>query len=224
MESKPFVNGSEPRRKTYAITWQSVAAVANYATHRYHHLDQFLVAWKEKRLVRRLLRKIRAESHTLLDIPTGYGRFTPLFLENGFDLLSCDLNLYALLYQRQQYPQLGRAVVASVFALPFRDRHFDVVFNFRLIQHFKTSAERQALLQEIQRVTRRFAIVSVYLPSIFHRLSQILGGRPRRMTMVTPADWEAEVQANGLRVVQACWVWHFLHAQKIFLLELAGGK
>jgi len=78
----------------------------------------------------------------------------------------------------------------------------DVTFNFRLLQHFKTSAERIALLSELARVSRQTIIVSVYLKSGFHRLTQKISGRKRRMTLISRAQWESELQACGLSVVK----------------------
>lgn len=207
------------KRPAYAVTWQSVEAVERYAGSRYKHLDQRLVSWRERRIIDNFLKILSGENRILLDIPTGYGRFTPLFRKQGFTLINGDLNLYALLYQRQSRPEGQLSVVANGNRLPFNNDLADVVFNFRLLQHFKTSAERVALLSELARVSRRTLIVSVYLESGFHRLTQVLSKRKRRMTLIPHTQWESELQACGLKVVKMRRPLRFLHAQCIFWLE-----
>lgn len=213
------ITESIQKRPAYAITWQSVEAVERYAGSRYKHLDQRLVSWRERRIIGNILKKLSGENRTLLDIPTGYGRFTPLFRKQGFTLINGDLNLYALLYQRQSRPEGQLSVVANGNCLPFNNDLADVVFNFRLLQHFKTSPERIALLSELARVSRRTLIVSVYLESGFHRLTQLLSKRKRRMTLIPQTQWESELQTCGLKVIKMRRPLRFLHAQCIFWLE-----
>jgi len=207
------------RRPAYAITWQSLESVERYAQSRYRHLDQRLISWRERRIIDRFLKKMSGANRSLLDIPTGYGRFTLLFRKHAFRIINGDLNLYALLYQRQYHPDNDLAVVANGNRLPLRDNLVDVVFNFRLLQHFKTSHERVAMLTELARVTRRYLIVSVYLESGFHRLIQQIAGRKRRMTIISLRQWETELQASGLKIVCQRRALRFFHAQNIFWLE-----
>lgn len=209
----------EERRPAYAITWQSVESVEHYANSRYRHLDQRLVSWRERRIVEKLLRKLAVENTFLLDIPTGYGRFTPLFNKYGFKVLNGDLNLYALLYQQRSHPNDNMAIVANGNRLPLGDNLVDVIFNFRLLQHFKTSAERRALLQELSRVSGHHLIVSVYIESAFHHFIQVISGRKRRMTFISRDQWNAELRSCGLEVVQVRRPLRFFHAQNIFWLE-----
>lgn len=194
-------------------------SVEKYSQNRYKHFDQRWISWREKRIVGRILNRLKSENRTLLDIPTGYGRFTELFLENGFSVTNGDLNLYALQYQRKRHHGSTRVVVSDVNATPFRKNEFDVVFNFRLLQHFKTGAERRSTLTELCRVTKRWAVVSVYLESSLHQLNQKISSRPRKMTMASIENWENEVRESGMRIADSWWVLRFFHAHKIFLLE-----
>lgn len=207
------------KRPAYAITWQNVERVEHYAKTRYKHLDQRFVSWRERRIIDNFLKQLKGENRTLLDIPTGYGRFTALFRKHGFKLINSDLNLYALLYQRQCNPDSQLAVVTNGNCLPFGKNRVDVVFNFRLLQHFKTSVERTALLSELARVSRQTIIISVYLKSGFHRLTQKISGRQRRMTLISRAQWESELRTCGLKVIKMRRPLRFLHAQCIFWLE-----
>jgi len=215
------VNLSKPteNRPIYAKTWQNVAAVERYALSRYRHYDQRLISWREQRIVNHLLKQIKNGNHILLDIPSGYGRFTPLFRQHGFKVINGDLNLYALLYQRQRFPDSNLMFVTDGNCLPLPDNSAGVVFNFRLLQHFQTSDQRIALLRELARVTNCYLIVSVYLESNFHRLAQLVSRRKRRMTMISRTQWDTELRSCGLKVLQVSRPLRFLHAQNIFLIE-----
>jgi len=212
-------NNQAENPKRYSITWKSVESVEKYSQNRYKHLDQRWISWREKRIVRRILNRLKSTSRTLLDIPTGYGRFTEIFLKNGFSVTNGDLNLYALEYQRKRHHGSTRVVVSDVNTTPFRKNQFDVVFNFRLLQHFKTDAERRTTLTELCRVTKRWSVVSVYIESSLHKLNQKFSSRPRKMTMASIEDWENEVRESGFRIADSWWVLRFFHAHKIFLLE-----
>lgn len=207
------------KRPAYAITWQSMESVERYAANRYKHFDQRLVSWRERQIIDHFLKSLANNHQTILDIPTGYGRFTALFRRYGLGQINGDLNLYALLYHRQCHPDSRMSVVTNGNRLPFSDNFVDIVFNFRLLQHFKTSAERVALLSELARVTRKTIIISIYLESSFHRLTQKLSRRKHRMTLITRAQWEAELQTCGLRVIKMRQPLHLMHAQCIFWLE-----
>jgi len=207
------------RCPAYAITWQSIEAVERYAKSRYRHLDQKLVSWREGQIVDSFLKKLAVEKSSVLDIPVGYGRFTAHFWKYGFKVVNGDLNLFAILYQRSCHPDSNLAIVTNGIHLPLRDNLVDVVFNFRLLQHFKTSSERLSILGELRRVTKRYLIVTVYIESAFHRLTQIISDRQRRMTLISRSQWKAELLSCGLKVVQVRRPLRFLHAQNIFLLE-----
>jgi len=205
--------------KSYSVTWSSLEGVRRYAATRYRHLDQRLISAREVRLVRRLLNEISIPRATLLDIPAGYGRFTRTFLENDLDVTNADLNLYAAIFQCEQYRELSKVLVANIFSLPFKPDNFDIVFSFRLFQHLKTEPERQLILKELQRVSRYWAIVSVYIYSPLHALQRKLTQRPKRIFMVDESDWCKALEQAGFSLVKSFWVWRFLHAHKIYLLR-----
>ncbi len=207
------------KNKSYSRTWQNVESVRKYSKTRYHSLDQRFVSWRERKIVNKMLNKIKLPGSKLLDIPTGYGRFTQLFLENDFDITNADLNLFALLYQREQHLGTANSVVANVLDIPFKNNQFDVVFNFRLLQHFKTSKERCTFLKELRISTKKWAIVSVYIKSNLHIITQKISSRKRKMTMIDLDAWREEVTNEGFKIVESRRVIPSFHAQMIFLLE-----
>jgi ubiquinone/menaquinone biosynthesis C-methylase UbiE len=207
------------KSKSYLRTWKNPESIRRYATSRYRGLDQRLISDREKSIVNRMLKKIHLGNKTILDVPTGYGRFTGLFLENDLHIRSADLNLNALLYQRDQYQNSTDAIVADIFALPFPDRRFELVFTFRLLQHFKNSAERIKALQEIARVSNRYTIVSIYIKTTLHFAAKRISRKPQRIYMLSLDEWKQELATVGLRVITFQKVLPLLHAHAVFLLE-----
>jgi ubiquinone/menaquinone biosynthesis C-methylase UbiE len=182
------------------------------------HYEIALISWREKRIVNHLLKQITNGNHTLLDIPSGYGRFTPLFRQHGFKVINGDLNLYALLYQRQRFPDSNLMFVTDGNCLPLPDNS---ALSFLISDFFNISNhdQRIALLRELARVTNCYLIVSVYLESNFHRLAQLVSRRKRRMTMISRTQWDTELRSCGLKILRISRPLRFLHAQNIFLLE-----
>lgn len=135
-------NLSHVGKNLYSRTWKSVESVQKYANSRYRGLDQYLVSRCELCIVRQLLSIAKSPDRTLLDTPSGYGRFTRVFLERDFDITSADLNLYVLQYQRRLFVDISNPVVANVLSLPFGSERFYTVFNFRLLQHFSSEKKR----------------------------------------------------------------------------------
>jgi len=208
-----------PLPKSYSRTWKSIDSVRKYAESRYKHLDQRLISQREIRLVDRVLMRISFPQQTLLDIPAGYGRFTQTFLEHDLDVTNADLNLYAALYQREQHHEVAKSLVANVFHIPFPDNSFDIIFNFRLLQHIKSGEERRDILNELRRVTREWAIVSVYIHTPLHFLQRRLIKRSKRIFMTTDEIWCREIRDAGFTAVKSWWVFRFFHAHKIYLLK-----
>ena len=208
-----------PESKSYSKTWKSIDSVRKYAESRYKNLDQWIVSLREIRLVDRILKNISSSQQTLLDIPTGYGRFTQTFLEHDLNVSNADLNLYAAFYQREQHHEIAKSLVANVFNIPFPDNSFDIVFNFRLLQHMKTGEQRHQILKELNRVTRNWAIVSTYIHTPLHSFQRRIVKRPRRIFMASPEEWQREVEDAGFNIQNSWWIFRHFHAHKIFLLK-----
>ena len=207
-------------QKPYAKTWKSVKSVAFYAKSRYRNIDQKYVSWRETAIINRFLKSIDTMTdRSILDVPTGYGRFTQTFLENDLDITSADLNLYALMYQRQRYLETSNIAVSDVFNLPFRDEQFNIVFNFRLLQHFQSRSARLQIVDELRRVSSRWLIMSVYVRSKMHTVVRQISSRPKRIWMADLKLLKNDINKAGFRIAAIKSIIPYLHAQRILLLE-----
>jgi ubiquinone/menaquinone biosynthesis C-methylase UbiE len=90
----------------------------------------------------------------VLDVGCGYGAYTRALSEEGLDCVGCDLNLSYLREAKSQ----GLAVAAVDSVLPFRDRSFDSVLLFEVIEHVPLL---ETILSECFRVARRNVLITV---------------------------------------------------------------
>lgn len=199
-----------------------------YLNHRYGG-TQRLVDALERRLVASLLGGI-PRPLCVLDIPSGYGRFTPQLRElTGGCLVSSDISRKRLGASAREEPQ-PKERLAFVQAdlsrwLPFAPNAFDLVFNVRYLHHVGRTEERHDVLRELVRVSRRWVLASYYAWNLPHGLlkhSQFL--QPKRP--VTPMPRRRELltlfAALDCRVVADRALLPGLHAQRVVLLEKSG--
>lgn len=196
-----------------------------YLRHRYGG-TQRVVRYREERVVQALLARVGAVA-TALDVPSGYGRFAPVLEAVSERLVFGDVDRSRLLGLRGSGRLHARPDVVALHvagALPFFDDAFDLVFHLRYLHHVRSPAEREAVLAEIVRVSRRWVVLSYYRRPNLHSLVQAFqratrGNRRRRVTMMDRRQFARAVRAAGLRPVRDRSVLPGVHAQRVVLLE-----
>jgi SAM-dependent methyltransferase/uncharacterized protein YbaR (Trm112 family) len=147
--------------------------------------------WSTKReyvLLRELLGS-QPRSEILLDLPSGGGRLSPQLSTHTDLLVEADIGFGQLLYGREQHTGSDDRVwmTASAFHIPFRDRSVDGVVCCRLCHHLPTAAERERLVAELLRVSRRFVIMTFFdhrsVKNTLRRIRRPFDGKPPKMTM-----------------------------------------
>jgi len=91
---------------------------------------------------------------TILDLGCGCGAYSLALREQGRRCIGCDVNFDHL----AEAALCGLPVAAVDGALPFRDRSFDTVLLFEVIEHVLGF---EALLEEAFRIARRNVLVTV---------------------------------------------------------------
>ncbi len=116
---------------------------------------------------------IGAQHRTVLDVPCGRGRLLKALLTRAphCQLFAADVNHQMVQQVRRALPQ-ARAMVSSVYALPFRDRAFDVVVCHESFMHFE---EPEKALGELLRVARQRVCFSVTTHRQLNTLLRRLG-------------------------------------------------
>ena len=209
----------------------STADVARYEATRYKG-DQKLINQREQKIVRELLHRAAGGRTDLraLDIPCGFGRFTPAMVEVAGWLVDFDRSDSMATRARDRATAAGADRpgfgVADIRALPFREASFDVVLSMRLLHHLSKEEDRAAMFRELHRVTRGHVVISYYDRSPLHRAHRALTGivKPSRripLFFFGTRRFKREAAAAGLETLEVRSPIPALHAQRIALLRRA---
>lgn len=91
---------------------------------------------------------------TLLDLPCGTGRFTPVLEQRAGRVVSADISFEMMRVAASNYPSAKvNFVQCSVEGLPFCDSCFDLTFTARFLLHLPPDLRQVALL-ELSRVSK----------------------------------------------------------------------
>ncbi len=114
-------------------------------------------------------------------------------------------------------------VINMLAGLPFIDSSLEVVLCLRFFHHLHLAKERVAVLTEIARVTRRWAIVSFYRKQALHEFQRKLRRYVRRsstqISMVSLTTFKEEAAAAGFSLKKIVALCRGLHGQHFALLE-----
>jgi len=192
-----------------------------YQQQRYRSIDQAWVNRREQRIVATLLTNCHLANGLLLDVPCGYGRFVPLMARLGITTVGVDVCHDMVQLAVEHYPQFcrGRWLCASIFALPFADSTFDAVLCVRLFHHRYSTAERQRLLGELARVSRRFVLLSFYRFTPLHALARHWRGTCRRLETLSFTCFQNLVQISGLQIQSVNSLLRLIHDQTFVVLS-----
>ncbi len=183
-------------------------------------LDQRLVNWLEQRTVSKLLRDYGLQGR-LLDVPCGYGRFWPTFSGLGTRFFGVDLDpeMVRLADESNGYENGRRAICGDVFQLPFADDAFETTVSIRLLHLNYTGEQRQQILRELVRVSRRFVLISLYRFTPLHGLVRRWHSTPGRVRLMTENQLEDLVISVDVRLELLQPLHRFLHMQTFALLS-----
>ncbi|MBU0900169.1 class I SAM-dependent methyltransferase [bacterium] len=205
---------------------KELRSVKHYKNNRYRGMDQRIINSKELAIIKRIFSYLNKErrDYSLLDVPCGYGRFSPL-LEKEWKFTSLDISLPMVLECKKSLSSASNQdfLVANIKKLPLKDSSYDCVLTIRLIQHVLEKAERIEIFKEINRVTRRYLILSFYKRSNIHltfrRIESFFNRSRKKISMLLWKEFKDEVESCGFRVLKVFPVLKYLHASHIVLLE-----
>ncbi|MEE3292923.1 MAG: class I SAM-dependent methyltransferase, partial [Pseudomonadota bacterium] len=106
--------------------------------------------------------------------------------------------------------------------LPFADKEFNLVFNFRFFHHIRDDAHRQHVIAELSRISGRYLIVSYYANSAVHALQKRLWrrtGHTRDLPMISTSEFHRCFRQHGCEIVEDRAVLPGIHAHHITLMR-----
>lgn len=188
----------------YQKAYQELEEAEFYNTEYKAHLEKRLSTAREYKLLDRLLAS-QGRSEIILDLPSGGGRLSPKIAEHTALLLEADIALGQVLYGQRQpslaAPQLW--MTASAFHIPLADNSVDGTVCPRLNHHLPTPEERERLIEELLRVSRRFVIMTFFdyhsLKNWLRRIRAPFNKKPPKMTMTVDRVREL-AEAGGARL------------------------
>lgn len=150
-------NGFTPETVQYQGKYHSSSAAQAY-NRRYRH-KRARTTQRESVILRKLLSKYNT-SETVLDLPCGGGRLSPVIGEFTRTILEMDLAPGQLLYGLKNCKTIAKQIWirASAFDIPLRDNSVDGTVCIRLSHHLYSMEEKEKLLAELLRVARRFVV------------------------------------------------------------------
>lgn len=121
----------------------------------------------EKRMVRRALRRVAGHGSvsTMLDCPSGTGRFLPLLATLDVSVIAMDTSAAMLGEGRKHHSLFKTPPVASVGSaaqIPLVDNAVDVILCSRLLHHIPEGKDRVTMLREFARVARLGVVVTFF--------------------------------------------------------------
>ncbi len=201
----------QPQQTEQSADYQAeYQQVERAATYNLEYQRQTLKRSSTRREYQLLGRHMRALGRcgVVLDLPCGGGRLTPAFADSAARVIEADIGLGQILYNRAESKVATPRnwLTASAFHIPLRDNAVDGTICVRLSHHLPTAAERERLLQELLRVSRRFVIMTYFdhysLKNVIRRLRRPFNRKEPKMTMKTVRVAEL-CRELGARLVDA---------------------
>lgn len=179
---------SEMTSKAYQEQYHDIVQAEDYNKAYKQKLFKRMSTAREYRLLRHLLQP-QGQSGMILELPCGGGRLSPQIAPFADLLVEADIAEGQVLYGKRnvtsETPRIW--MTASAFHIPFRDASFDGTVCIRLCHHLPTTSERERLIKELLRVSRRFVIMTFFdyhsFKNLLRRIRQPFNHKPPKMTM-----------------------------------------
>jgi len=201
----------DPRTsEKYQRQYSDERPAAEYNAAYKERLTKRLSTQREYRLLGELLAS-QPRSQRLLDLPCGGGRLSPALAPYTELLIEADIGAGQVQHAKQQsqleIPQVW--MTASGFRIPLRDGSVDGTVCCRLSHHLPQPAERERLVSELLRVSKRFVIMTYFdhhsLKNLGRRLRAPFNHKPPKCTMTRKRVEELAAQ-GGARLVACPWL------------------
>ncbi len=166
--------------------------------------------YAERLMVRRALNRIRRQSEfrSVLDCPSGTGRFLPVLRDFDPVLITMDTSASMLREGQALFTSFAvspKAIAGSAFELPLVDNAVDVVLCSRLLHHIPERENRVRILREFSRVASIGVVFSFFDANSFRawrrRSKEARKGRAGGRHAMLRSECEAEAREAGLMPV-----------------------
>tara|TARA_A100001037_G_scaffold242836_1_gene223391 strand:+ start:29968 stop:30624 length:657 start_codon:yes stop_codon:yes gene_type:complete len=209
----------------------TLARAQRYQAHHTSSLRNKLTNYREQNVLASALR-LAGNPASVLDLPCGTGRFWPVFLDGGAKRLiaadGSDGMLAVARETREQSPGRADLLSTSAFAIALDDDAVDFAACLRFYHHLGRSEDRQRLLAELRRVSRRHVAISLWVDGNLAGRRRLKKPQPPvepgygRRRCRRRSEVEAEFHDAGFSVRAHFDLWPFIHMWRLYLLERDG--
>lgn len=221
-----FSPESGPGRSTrdYEERYQDLERARRYNRKYARQPLKRLSTWRERAILDRLL-AARGRCETLLEIPCGGGRLSDRLAPHADLLVQADIGIGQVLLARERAgASPPRAhLTASALRIPFADGALDAAVCIRLAHHLRQTPEREALVRELLRVSRRYVVVTFFDHDAVKNRLRLARGKRSKLTMTVAQV--ARLAAEGGARLAACprlsW-WGSGHRYALLVKEAGG--
>lgn len=217
---------TDPTLDRYAASRRTREGAESYSTKYDRELHKRVSSYFERRAVERALARTGVRQGTILDVPCGAGRLTPLLARVARRLVSVDYSPAMIdVFKRRFGDQHPQALVGDSFRLPFRDGAFDVVYSARLSHHIGDEALRLAHLREVMRVSRAWTIVTVFdsrsLKNLLRDVRRVFNKKKQAKNTLSREQVADVAAASGFSVVDAIPLSRLASGHVFYVLQRA---
>lgn len=200
----------------------------HYEEHHAKNLRTRLTTWRERQCLLHALRDAGTPDSTL-DLPCGTGRFWPVFARAHVKRLVAGDGSKGML-EVAESNRLGpnmpeQLVETSAFEMALPDDCVDFAACLRFYHHLAMPDDRQRLLAELKRVSRRYVAVSLWVDGNLAGNRRLRRPAPPsepgygRRRCRRRSEVEAEFADAGLSIVKHYDVWPWIYMWRLYLLE-----
>ncbi len=158
------------------------------------------------------------KNSTILDIPSGNGRFTSI-LSSGGDVINMDYDANMLHALKVQDAETGLHIQGDITAIPMPDDSIDLAFCMRLFHHIGEHGMRSKALAELARVSRRFVAVSFYKKESWRYIKKRIRGKKIAGHPVRYSEFIADAAKYNLRPIETIPRGFSISPQTLVLFE-----
>lgn len=189
-----------------------------------------LVAWHEKKIIRRAISNFPRLPLKLADIPCGTGKLIDILPARNARIVAGDISveMMALARDYSRLPGFLGLVRMDIVSCPFKDASFDCVITLRLMDRVPEEI-RKTMLNELSRISKDYVIISHSLTSFFQhfrsKLRRIfLPDPPYRNLAVPKIKLKEEIGGAGLHIIKISRVLCGLSSEVVLLTGKVKGN
>lgn len=180
------------------------------------HVYSTIITRRERKTIDKCLDKINSNIINVLDMPAGTGKLSVIHKEKPYSVYAADVSPNMLKAGQKEWDKINNykaSIVADALKTNFCDKAFDATICLRLA-HRLPKELRLMLLKELQRITKKYLIISVGIKK--NVVTKIFETKRDH-----PTEDELYIDLREIGEIKACFnVLPMISTEKVFLIEV----